>query len=43
MTQANDSVGALYEKFLRLDGSSIDVEVVSAPINIKGQIAYQVS
>lgn len=42
MTKTNEPVKPRYEKFLKLNGDSIDVEVSSTPITLKGKIAYQV-
>jgi PAS domain S-box-containing protein len=42
-TQEESKVGtAIYEKFLRLDGSVIDVEVTAIPITFEGKPATQV-
>ncbi len=42
MSRTNEPVKPRYEKFLRLNGESVDVEVSSTPITLKGKIAYQV-
>ncbi len=42
MFQQNKTMQALEEKFVRLDGTTIDVEVTSIPLSYKGKPAAQV-